>query len=261
MKGLICFFTALIIFTTPITAFAADNEYKGEDFDVSFPENYIVLDQNNLSKNDEFINSIDNHSVESFRRTMKESNMLVFSAPKDNSEQIQFYKWNDTISDTIYSLKSLNDELFKTTANSIEQIITKDKNAKITLTEKIETGDLTFIKYILFYQDEKSSYGSIQYLTISEGNFYSLNYYNKEGQITDSQNAVAEQVFSTLDIDVKKAVNFTYYLLRVGGIILIICAIIVLILIIKSICADIRKNKNADEKIPDKIKMNRKRRR
>ncbi|MEE1186456.1 MAG: hypothetical protein UHN02_03650 [Acutalibacteraceae bacterium] len=258
MKRLICFISAFLVFTTPVTAFATADAYKGDGFSISFPENYIVIDENNLSSNEEFITSIDNHSVESFKRTMQESNMLVFAAPEDNSQQVQLYKWSDTVSTTVHSLNLLNDELFDTTAASIKQIITSNKNAGITLSEKIKKQDVTFIKYVVYYEDKNSDYGSVQYWTVSEDNFYSLNFYNKDGKITDSQNAVAEEIFSSLKINVKKSVNFTYYLLRFAGALLIIGGLIALIFIVRSIYFDIKQSKNADEKIPDKIKMNRK---
>ena len=110
----------------------------------------------------------------------------------------------------------------------------------------------------MYYEDKNSDYGSVQYWTVSEDNFYSLNFYNKDGKITDSQNAVAEEIFSSLKINVKKSVNFTYYLLRFAGALLIISGLIALIFIVRSIYFDIKQSKNADEKIPDKIKMNRK---
>lgn len=259
MKRIICAVCAVVVFLLLFSVSASAKTVSNSEYGIEaeFPDDYIVLTTGNLSKNADFVESI-GHSTESLRKAMKNGNILFYAANESNTKQLHVKCWSTDFSERIGDLGSLSDESRAAAMESIQKILVEDGN-QILFSSSFTYGGCLYLKIAVFVDaDEPFCY--IQYITVSSGRFYSLVYYNAHGYLTVAEQKEADSVLSGIKIDVKASglsIDFQDVLYLVLMSVLIIGALVVIFLVIRSFYTDYVGSKDEPEIIPDRIKMKR----
>lgn len=249
-----------LVMLLSFTAFAASSNYndKANKFSVTLPGEYIILNQDNLSEDDnaEFIKRI-GYSVKTFGRKMNDSGIVMYAATDDNRRQVQVKKWQSDFSNEIGSLTTLSDDQKNTAMKTIGEQLVSNGDTLISA-QTVKNGDNPFFKYTVQVGD---SFCYVQYITVVDSGCVSMVYYNSEAQISDEQEKECETIFKTFSITAEKGGSIWggYGLaVKILSAVLLAAAVVVIVFIIGTFVRDIRNGRNKQDVIPDKIKMKRK---
>lgn len=240
-----------------VNAFAAENKKFGVS--VAFPEEYTVLTEDTLRENREFLEHI-GHTTESFRKKMEEGGILFYAATQDNRRQLQLKTWTSDFSETAQDFTRLSEDALASARDTLLRQL-DEPGQTIMNTAQITAGSLIYLRITAQVTGGDRDFCYIQYLTLANGRFYALVYYNDEPELSAAQQQEAESVFSTLSVQKKKS-GGTFAGGTVAQSILIVAVIIVAGvvagMITVSFVREIRSRRMEPEQIPDRIKMRRK---
>lgn len=259
MKRLIAFICAVAVAVIfPFSAAAKSVSSSEHGVEIDFPDDYIVLTTGNLSKNGEFVESI-GHSKESLRKAMNNGNIIFYAANQNNTKQLHVKSWTTDFSERIGELSGLGDESREATLQSIKNILVSDGH-QVLFSNIFSHDNCLYLKLAVFV-DGDNPFCYIQYITVTGGSFYSLVYYNAHGYLTVTEQKEADAVLSKMRIIAKSdgggigAVTVIEIVLILA---LIVAALVVMFLIIRSFIMDILGKRVEPEVIPDRIKIKRK---
>lgn len=255
MKRFIAMIAVLcLICSLSLPAAALSIEHSEGKVALTLPDEFTAMtdSSSDLNKNSEFINTL-GHSVTSFSLYMQDADMLIFAATADNQRQVQL-KCNETeFSRQIEELSYLEDDQ-NSLDTAVEKLITVGENETQIALSRIRTDDGR-----IFIKNEKlintaQSYSCMQYVTVTDGKYYALVYYNFGGEFTDAQRSEMESIFASLTLPggSKTLIDDntkTNVMIIIVSVLAVAAAVFVVILLISLIAELIRRklNANADD--------------
>lgn len=250
----------LMCFTVSAARYTDEN--KG--FSLEVPDEYIVIDENSVKENAEFISKLGS-STENFKKAMQESNIVLYAATEDNQKQIQVKIFESDTAKKIGELSRLSEENFLTAADEIAKLVVAD--GELLNAESIINNNARFLHYTvrattgLESESDEIGYCFDEYLTVSNGKFYALIYYNSSSDFSKADAKLSKSVFDSFYVEStanSQGLTAFEWVLRILIPVLIAAAILLGSWIVYSFVNDIRYNRKQPESIPDHIKMRRK---
>ena len=243
-KCLLSAFLLVSITLLFVTFASAESQVKVEEHSLTFslPNNYVLLNADTAKDNEDLIESL-GYSVSSFKNYLKPADKnspqtLFLGVMPNTKSQILVKSWSTEFSKKINDFSYLNDSsLFKTAK---ELITTNDASFKI-----VSANGMKFVEIRTNAKDSGGDFCSVQYITVRNGKFYSLNF-TFSGSINDQnvQSAwdalITLKIKSSLDKSVWDAGSITILVLLFA---VIIIGIIVAGIIVYSIITDIKKRR------------------
>lgn len=252
--GIIIILSAVLILILGIfiTALYIKNTNKPK---VTFPENYTVITSDNISYNSDFIELL-GYSEESFGKYLRQNNIVSFAANENNGRQFLFSVYETDLSKQLGDISGKTDSELEVIGNAIfgktdARIIRSDAEAFFEITTAVTDEDL--------------EYCTVQYVTIRNGKYYTLNYHGSEPQLSDSEYNEIRSVLGTLTIPREKGFAASvktggatqiFYSVFIGVLTLVGAVLIVLLSV--SLIRDLRRNRNGRSKENFKIKRRKK---
>ena len=239
MKRLIAFICAIAVAVIfPFSAAAKSVSSSEHGVEIDFPDDYIVLTTG---------------------KAMNNGNIIFYAANQNNTKQLHVKSWTTDFSERIGELSGLGDESREATLQSIKNILVSDGH-QVLFSNIFSHDNCLYLKLAVFV-DGDNPFCYIQYITVTGGSFYSLVYYNAHGYLTVTEQKEADAVLSKMRIIAKSdgggigAVTVIEIVLILA---LIVAALVVMFLIIRSFIMDILGKRVEPEVIPDRIKIKRK---
>ncbi len=229
----------------------------GDEIEITFPKDYVVITEDNISDNSEYIELL-GYTEESFGNFLKNKNIKCFASDKSNSMQFSLSSYETELSEQIGTLSSREDENLK---KLIEELKLSEFQGSI-----IETEDGDKFYELVYGATEDAPYISLQYVTVKNENYYILNYYGSESKLSDEEYKTIRETLNSLKI--KEDKDFLTSLREAGTTSIfyivfssaaIIAGFVVIVLLIISIVRDIRINRRRDDS-DSNFKIRRKRR-
>lgn len=239
---------ACILFClAPMAAAAQTVSLPGEKITLELSDEYTVLTTDTLRQEEDLLERL-GHSRDSFKRYMEERNMLMVAVTDDNTRQVQVKSYTSDFSEGLGDLSLLDDASLEQAANSL---LLEEAGEGLQSWGTVTMGDLTFLKATCKVTGNSADFGYIQYVTVRDGSYYALVYYNFGGDITETQAAEADQIFTSWTLPEKKdgnllaGGNFILQMVIVGA--LIAAALVIAILLIVSFFKDAKAKKREEE--------------
>ena len=248
-KILKCFLSVTLIFTFflfAVIGVLAETVVKDDAHSLSLtlPENYLLLNTETAEDNIELIESL-GYSLSSFKAYLKstgngEMQTLFLGIDPSSKAQITVKSWSTDFSEKIGNLALLDDEALSKTAK--ELVSTTGASYK-----SVSANGMKLIEVRSNGKDSGGDFCSVQYITICNNNFYSLNF-TFTGNIDDQKVNVAWDTLATFNIKTDLG-NGAW---DVGSVLIVVLlslailgAVVISIVIIYTIIRDIKK-RNTD---------------
>lgn len=173
---------------------AEDDSHK---LSLTLPQKYVLLNTETAEDNIELIESL-GYSLSSFKNYLKPTadggaQTLFLGLEPNSKAQITVKSWSTDFSKKIADLSLLNDESLTSTA---KQLVT----AKGASYKTVSANGMKLIEVRLNGKDSGGSFCSVQYITVCNSNFYSLNF-TFSGVINDQKVSLAWDTLSTFEIE------------------------------------------------------------
>ncbi len=233
-------------------------------FSLEIPDEYVVIDSSTVSSNSEFISKLGS-SVENFKKSMEEGNIVLYAATEDNQRQLQVKVFDSDTAQKIGELSKLSEDNFATAADEIEKLVIAD--GELLNSERIDKNGTCFLRYTvraataLESESEEIGYCFDEYLTVADGRFCALIYYNSSSEFDETDAHNSKAVFDTFEVvnaDVQQGSTAFEWVLKILIPLLIAAAVLLGAWIIYTFVRDIKHRREQPEVIPDHIKMRRK---
>ena len=243
IKGLLSVLVCALVLASPFITTAAEKNsitIKEENLTISLPGSYTMLNADNAKKNKEIIEDF-GYSVTSFKSYLKSNNIILFASDKESKAQVSVKKWESDFSKDVQDLAYLSD---KSLESVVKELIKDESLAHKTVT-------INGMKMFEIQKNDKDSGGdfcSAQYVTIRNGNFYSVTVMYP-GKMDDEKASAARKILLGLNIKNKtgsSGIDFSSIIEIVLIWVLIVVAVVAIGIIIFSFYKDIKK-KNADD--------------
>ena len=229
-----------VIFPVSAETLAEDGEHN---VSITLPDGYVLLNLETAEDNTDLIESL-GYSVSSFKDYLKASGVnsaktLFLGYETQNKSQISVKCWETDFSKKIGDLSYLDDDSLSKTAK--ELVKTKGASYK-----SVQVNGMKLLEIRTNNKDSGGSFGSVQYLTIRNGNFYSVNF-TFVGQLNDANVNTAWNTLSSFNVETnseKSVWDVNSILVMVVLSAAIIAGIVLMIVIIYTLIKDIKKNRN-----------------
>lgn len=246
-KILKCFLSAFLIFVVflfSVTGALAETvvEDGAHSLSLNLPENYVLLNNDTAEDNAELIESL-GYSLSSFKNYLKptqngEIQTLFLGVEPSTKAQITAKSWSTDFSKKIGNLALLDDEALSKTAK--ELITTKGASYKA-----VSANGMKLIEVRSNGKDSGGDFCSVQYITICNSNFYSLNF-TFAGKVDNQKVELAWNTLATWQIktDINSGawdVSSIFIVILIG--LAILAAAVVAGIIIYSIVKDLKKSR------------------
>lgn len=242
----------VFLFSALSVSAASDVKLSEHNLSLTLPDNYVLLDSETAEDNEELIEDL-GYTLSSFKNYLKPTNntspeTLFLGVTSDTKSQISVKCWTTEFSKKINDFSHLNDSsLFKTAK---ELITTTGTSFKI-----VSANGMKLVEARTNAKDSGGDYCAVQYITVRNGKFYSLNF-TFSGNITDQK---VQSAWSTL-VSFKIASGNKNSVWDAGSVAImvllgavVIAAIIVAGITVYSIVTDIKKRRTDINEIPDYI--------
>ncbi len=244
---------AVIVFGAIAAIFLSQ---KKDEISITFPENYVVISEDTVSDNVEFIENL-GYSNDSFIAFLHEGNVCYFAADESNSMQFTLSAYSTDLSEEIGNLSEFSETSFATLA----QKLGLKGYTGVTVKNKEKESF-----YELFHpSSEREEYVSLQYVTIKNGKYYVLNYYGSQKELGDEEYKTVRNVLDSLQIEDNKGLissikegDALAYFYAILAFLVSVLGVVVIVLLSISIIKDIKKARTQGDSDSFKIKRTRK---
>lgn len=240
--SLIC--VLCLLFALPFTALAKGVKAEVSEYDLSviLPEGSVPLTESVASKESELIESF-GYTVTSFKNYLKTNQIILFASAPDGT-QISVKRWESDFSADAEDMSYLSDTALTSVA---KQLVTLSGATYKT----VLVNSMKLIEIRSNGKDSGGDFSSVQYITIRNGAFYSVNI-AFSGKLDDTKVQSAWDIICGLKIKdniSKSPWTFSAVFEMVLICVLIIAAIVAAVLVILSFVKDIRSKRanTADE--------------
>ncbi len=240
IKRLFCLLLTVIVFSSAFSlVVSAETHTLSDNIEITLPDDFILLTDNNLRANEEIITSL-GHSLTSLRNYMDENHVLFIAMDSQNKNQAQLSAFKTEFSKDIGDLGGLK-------ADELEKI------GKQMLGGNFEIISINGWVYFKTKVDGLAGYATVQYITFKNGMLYTLNYYG-------SDSSVANSIASGLALPQKSSgTSAQTILLSILLWVALVAALVTMVLLILSFVSDFQKNKE-DNDVREYIRIKRHRR-
>lgn len=209
---------------------------------LTLPDGYILLNSETAKDNQALIESL-GYSVSSFKNYLDSTNdgqpnTLFIGLNPSTRAQITAKSWFTDFSQKVGSFAFLDNEALSLTAK--ELVTVKGASYKI-----VSANGMKLIEIRSTTKDSGGEFCSVQYITVCNNNFYSLNF-TFSGAISDDKVSTAWNTLETFKIKdtlASSAWDFGSVLIMVLIFLAIIGTLIFAVIIVISIVKDIKKRK------------------
>ncbi len=197
----------LLLFCWTLSASAAGVTADGGNVRLTLPDKYTAVENTaaSISEHASFIGTL-GHSTDSFSSYLKEAGILLFAATADNTSQIQVKSWTTDFSEKLGNLALFSDDE-ESLNKAAESLVTESEGEQVKGISRVAKSDGTLSLRIEKLVSAERDFSYLQYVTILDGRYYALVYYNFGGELTDAQRSEAEAIFSSLSITQKNTVS------------------------------------------------------
>lgn len=265
MKRIVAVLVAVCLCLTVLGSFIGAQEYidPEERFELELSDEYTLLDRTNLKQNAEFITRLGS-SVENFGKAMTEGGIYLYAATEDNARQVQVKVWTGDTSERLVNLSALDAEGLQTAQKEIGNALVSSGDTLLE-TEHTERGGQVFLRYrVRSSSDLESDSGSIgycfdEYLTIVDGYFVALVFYNSSGEFSAKETAESKAIFDAFKVNQAAKRDSTRSLaLSIFSIIMLTVAVGVAAYVLWTFVRDLIIRRERSEPISDRIDIRRK---
>ena len=249
MKGFLKAFLALItvaIITVmgSIVCFAATPANDSEHgISMSLPDGYVLLNSDTAEDNLDLIESL-GYSLSSFKNYLKatgenEPRTLFIGLNPTTKAQIAVKTWSTDFSKRVGDFAFLDDKSLSVSAK--ELVTTKNSSYKT-----VSANGMKLIEIRSNAKDSGGEFCSVQYITVCNNNFYSLNF-TFSGKIDDGKVGAAWSTLEGFKIKnnlIASNLDFGSILIIVLLFLAIIGAIVFAVVIIISVVKDVKKHRD-----------------
>ena len=265
MKRTLALLLSLILVIGLIAPAAAltDEEASGL-FSLDPGEDYTVLDRTNLRRNSEFIERL-GYTVSTFRKAMEEGDVYLYAATADNDRQVQVKCWagEEDVAQRIEDLNYLPVDKRDLVRQELGQQLAGEGD--LLAAETVEREGQIFFRFrvrsdVALESDEAAiGYCFDEYLTITDGRFCALLYYNAATTFSAADEKESARLFAAFSVDpTPEKTDWRNFALRIFAALLLIAAAVGAVYILSTFVRDIRLRREQPDSIPDRIKMRRK---
>lgn len=235
--------TLLFLFLFSVYTAAAVS-LDDDKISVNIPGNYTYIENTDagIAENLDFIETL-GYSDESFRSYLDSANILAFAATADNTKQVQIKSWTTDFSQQIGNLALFSDDEDSLTKAS-ESLAAEGENETLVSLSRVSRSDGTLFVKIQKLVSTSEPFSYLQYVTIVDGKYYSLVYYNFGGEFTEDQLTEADTIFNSLSIDLDSDITFDSgnSTLNIGIVwaaiaVIAIFSVVLIISLIKDLCS------------------------
>ena len=265
MKRFVAVLVAVCLCLTVLGCFVGAQEYIDPDerFELELSDDYTLLDRTNLKQNAEFITRLGS-SVENFGKAMAEGGIYLYAATEDNSRQVQVKVWTGDTSVRIVDLAALDDDGLLTARKEIGKALVSSGDTLLE-TEQTERNGQVFFRYRvrsgsdLESDNESIGYCFDQYLTVVDGCFVALLFYNSSGEFSAAETAESKEIFDAFKVKQAAKRDSTRSLaLSIFSIIMLTVAVGVAAYVLWTFVRDLLIRRERPEPISDRINIRRK---
>lgn len=140
------------------------------DFNMDIPENFSLLTEDTLNKNQEYVESL-GHTATSVKKYFADNNLILFASSNDNSMQIQVKCTETEFSKQLNELSLLSEDGARDIA---EKLLPAEQANNYTL---LLLDDMLFFEVAGTQKDSGGDFCSLQYITIRGGKLYSIGFF------------------------------------------------------------------------------------
>lgn len=236
----------LLLSAFSISAFAQSVNLDDHELNFKVPNGYVLLDKETAEENEDIIESL-GYTVDSFKKqldTDKEDELqtFFFCIEPESGTQISLKSWQTEFSKETIDFSQLSDEALTKAAKELVTV-------KGAAYKNVSVNGLNLIEIAFSGEDSGGKFSSVQYLTVRNKRFYSLNI--AFGGELDSKNAdFAWETVKGLNIENQYAespinVQTILMIILIGA--LLLCAVVFGVIIIMSFVKDIKKKQNENK--------------
>ncbi len=243
---------AVLLFACVLVIYSARKQENGISID--YPKGYTVITADNAEDHEEYVENL-GYGVSSFKKYLTAKNIISFAGNEDNSGQFRLISYSTEFTKQIRDISNATDKELEIIA---KQLLPNGYGYIYRYSGSVYYGINRMVT------DENISYGTIQFLTVKNGRYYSLNYYGY-GAISDTEIKQAEKVLKSLKIpgedgilEVAGSSNTKRMVYIVIISLVIIAGTICIVLYAISLVRDIRKNKRQSADVDMVIKRRKK---
>lgn len=239
---LLCVITLLFLTPTVVWADGVKASVAEHELTIDLPEGSVPLTESVASKESELIESF-GYTVTSFKNYLKTNQIILFVSAPDNV-QISVKNWQSDFAKDTEDMSYLSDTALTSVA---KQLITVSGATYKT----VLVNSMKLIEVRSNAKDSGGDFSSVQYITIRNGQFYSVNI-AFSGKLNDAKVQSAWDIICGMKIKdkiSKSPWDFSSVFEMVLLCALIIVAIVAIVIIILSFVKDIRSRRadTADE--------------
>ena len=246
----------------PSAAVTDDEVMKQVSLDIGEP--YTVLDRSNLGKHEDFLRRL-GYTVSAFRRAMEEGDIYLYAATEDNDRQVQVKSWGDPegIAQKLVDLSYLGETEQQTALAEMGRQAAG--SGELLQSEILTREGQVFFRYrvladaSLESDSDRLGYAFDEYLTIANGRFFALVYYNADTAFSAKQEAESRALFDGFAVSPTKVKGDSFSLpLRIFAAVAVAAAFVVAVFLVSTFVRDWRNRRDKPDVIPDRIKVSRK---
>ncbi len=266
MKGFVAVLTAACLCVLLLGSFVGAQEYIDPDerFELELSEEYTLLDRSNLKQNAEFISRLGS-SVENFGKAMTEGSIYLYAATEDNARQVQVKVWTGDTSERIVDLSALDDGGLQTARTEIGNTLVSAGDTLLE-TEQTERDGQIFFRYrvraatdLESSDNESIGYCFDEYLTVVDGCFVALVFYNSSSEFSAAESAESKAIFDAFKVNQTVVRDSTRSLaLSIFSIVMLILGAGVAAYVLWTFVRDLCDRRERPETLTDRIKTRRK---
>ena len=265
MKRILALTLTLILaigLTAPAAALTAD-EASGL-FSLDPGEDYTVLTRTNLRKNSEFIERL-GYTVSTFQKAMEDGDVFLYAATESNDRQVQVKCWagEEDFAQRIEDLTFLPEEKLDLTREEIGLQVAGE--GELLSAETVERDGQIFFRFRVrsdvALESDAAAIGFCfdEYLTIADGRFCALLFYNAADDFSAADEKESARLFAAFGVTpTPEKSDWRNFALRIFAALLLIAAAVGAVYILSTFVRDIRLRREQPDSIPDRIKMRRK---
>ncbi len=262
LKSVICAVCACVLLLGCLVG-AQDYVDADKRFEITLSDEYTLLDRDNLKQNRDFITRLGS-SVENFGKAMVSGGIYLYAATENNDRQVQVKVWSGDSASKIGNLAALTDEGRKTALDEIGATIVS-KGDTMLETEQVERDGQVFFRYRVRAASslesgalESIGYCFEEYITVVDGQFVALLFYNSSSELSAGEIAESRTIFDGFKVNQSEKSGARGIALMIFSVLMLLAAVVVAGYVIFTFVRDLRERRERPEIIPDHIKMRRK---
>lgn len=229
-----CLVICISMCTVPVSATESEIKLSEHNFSLTLPEGTVLLDQNTASKQKELVESF-GYTVSSFKNYLTMNQIILFAADPQSGLQISVKMWESDFAMDTVDLSYLSEEALNSVARKIVTV-------KGAVYKTVSVGSLRWIEIRTGGKDSGGDFSSVQYVTIRNGAFYSVNV-AFSGKLNDAKVETAWELICSTAIKSKAPatawdISSVFEMVLIWALILL--AVVAIIIVIVSFVKDIR---------------------